>query len=386
VGKMLSEEELDDLASRAGLSRPVNAALADDEGVRDALASVRFRIESSAYKTVASRPVRRPAHRRRWVLAGVAVASVAAASLVGVNSLTGGSGGGSLPLAVSPAAAAQLDRIAHGALGWVGLGAGQWLYVGITDQFTGSQPVGGNTTVAYSNTTRYQTWTDARGDTRTRITDSDFAFATPQDRVNYEANKAAWDHAFGGAANPVNPVDNAVAFDSVKGPVANQFEGIALTSDPQTLISEVGAAEGRDPLDLQTGLTEILYNSASARLRSTAFAALAYVPGTKVLGNRTDARGRPGVAISFNLPNESPETMIVDPSTGDILEDLTTGPGARPAQPVTNLKLFDRPAVVDSDTALPGGGTLPVDTSANTATSTNPAATSTTPGTSTSTQ
>jgi hypothetical protein len=369
---ILSDDELDRLLSEASRTRPVNPAAGDAERVAAALTDLWQSIESSEAPKARSRSTARPVYRRRLAAMGAAAVAVGVASLVGVNSLTGSSGGGNLPLAVSPAAAAQLDRIANGAAGWVGLSAGQWLYVDYTEQYTASEQVG-SATVNVDHAVDYQTWTAAAGDQRSRTTNVNWSFATPQDQANYEANKASWDKL----GRSAKPIDSGVVFWDLVQPAYKFTDNISPTSDPQTLISEIGAAYGQSPMELQGHLLDIVDESASAQLRATAFAALAYVPGTAVLGSRTDARGRQGIAISLTLPNEYPETMIVDPNTGDILEDHTTAGG------ITDVRIYGRPAVVDSDTALPGGGTLPIDQSAGLATSTTPAATTTTPSTST---
>jgi len=109
-------------------------------------------------------------------------------------------------------------------------------------------------------------------------------------------------------------------------------------------------------------------------LRSTAYAALAYVPGTKVLGNQTDLLGRSGVAISFDRALAGGgETLIVDPSTGALLESDQTFkllPDAGPPETIDWRTVFVKRAIVGSDTALPGGGSQPFDTSTKTTGST----------------
>lgn len=369
---MLSEEEIERRLRRAN---PVNRAALDDEGVGEALVAVRRRVQRS--RPAPPRPAARTGYRRRWVTAGVAVAAVGVASLVGVEGLTGESGGSGLPLAVSPAAAAQLNRLAHAASGQAGLSAGQWLYADATNRITGSQSAGG-TTVTYSFTQRNQDWIGTGGEERTRATNSDFAFATPQDQAAYEADKNAF------PALQLETISGVLSDDVVHVTQAQQeFWQTSPTSDAQTLISDISsqsaAALGKnnpttasgelDPVLLWSDLSNILTSSASAQLRSTAYAALAYVPDTKILGNQTDELGRPGVAISFTDPNPTNPivTLIVDPSNGDLLEyeeTLQQSEGTLPAGTMTTRETFDPPAVVSSNTTLPDGSTLPVDTDA----------------------
>lgn len=401
---MVSEEELDDLARRAGLHRPVNAAVVDDEGVRDALASVRVRIESGAPASAPSRAATRPVDRRWWAVLGAAVAAVGVASLVGVESLTGGSGGSGLPLAVSPAAAAQLDRVAHVAASQPGLSAGQWLYVDVTQHAEASEPAGdaaGGTTVAYSFVQNDQTWSDGNGDQRSRAVNSDFAFATPQDQAAYQADE----HAF--RAAHAEATDGVLSDNVSHGSEPTQPWETSPPSDPQKLLSELSASHSAadtaaltgklpaadltadvksiatNPGVLWSDLTSILGETAApAQLRSTAIAALKYLPHTTVLGNQTDGLGRSGVAISFTgVGQNRTETAIVDPSNGQLLETddtLQTASGPYPAGTVVSRVDYEQ-GIVGSDTALPGGGSVPLPGSLPT--STTRSTTSTTPST-----
>lgn len=370
--ELISEDELDYRLHRCD---PVNRAAIGSESFTAAVASMQRTIESRAPRPAA--PLgRRPAQRRRWAVLGAATAAVAVASLVGVETLTGGSGGAGLPLAVPPVAAAQLNEVAHAALGQAGLSAGQWLYVESSSHFTGWQSAGG-TTVTYSVNQVHQDWLGGDGDLRTRATNSDFTFATPQDQAAYEADRGAF---------PVvqSEATDGVITDGVSRKQSPQEPWEASPpNDPQSLISEVASysasalgkndpttASGQlDPSLLWRDLSLILTTSASAQLRSTAYAALAYVPGMRVLGNRTDQLGRSGVAISFtgSSPEDEIETLIVDPSTGDLLEAdeaLQIAEGSLSAGTVTSRETFGRPVVVDSDMSLPGGGSLPIDTNA----------------------
>jgi hypothetical protein len=77
-------------------------------------------------------------------------------------------------------------------------------------------------------------------------------------------------------------------------------------------------------------LSQALLSSTSAKLRSRAYAALAYVSGTKVLGHQTDQLGRPGIAISRTIkrPSRQPDpdrfTEHRRSARGDGDSDLTT--------------------------------------------------------------
>jgi hypothetical protein len=112
-------------------------------------------------------------------------------------------------------------------------------------------------------------------------------------------------------------------------------------------------------------LSQVLLSSTSPKLRSRAYAALAYVSGTKVLGHQTDQLGRPGIAISRTINDPlGNQTLIVSPSTGDLLEETATLTSLRvvhgiPAATVTTHEIFLQRSIVNSDTALPGGGIQP---------------------------
>ncbi len=74
-------------------------------------------IEPGAQREAPSHFAQRLLYRHRWVTLGAAAAAVAIASLVGVEALTGGgTGHADLPLAVPPAAAAQLFQWSLGVL------------------------------------------------------------------------------------------------------------------------------------------------------------------------------------------------------------------------------------------------------------------------------
>lgn len=382
--KMVSEQELDRLLRRASQTRPVDPAVLDDPSVRGALAAVRRQIE---YGSPRRAPARRPVYRRRLAAVGVAAACAGVASLVGVEGLTGGSGDAGLPLAVSPAAAAALNRVAHAALGQDGLSPGQWEYSYASFQNRDSVSAG-NATVTYTYASHEQDWEGANGDQRERSTNDSFRFATPRDQAAYEADKSAFPD---------------LHYMTLSG-VYSDFVGhnnqppqpweTSPPSDPRTLISDISGhtaaslqhgedkesaaeahADATAPAALWVDLSRIIESATSARLRATAFAALSYVPGTKVLGSRTDQLGRSGVAVSWTDPNhnynsnDETETLIVSRSTGQLLEEDQTpnhAEGTIPAGTVNAREVFKSYAIVDSDTALPGGGSLPIDTNAPT--------------------
>ena len=336
-GNMLSDEELDDLLSLAGETRPVSRAALDDESVRCALDDVWYRTESNAARREAPRRARRPVRWRELAAAGMAAVVVGVASLIVAEGLKGGAGSSGLSLAVSPAAAAQLNRVAYVAAAQPGLSAGQWQYVVRTSQ--DPDPNSNSSTVV-----RVQDWFAANGVERERRS---FAGAATDDQVFTNPSQ-------GYAPTP----------------------GVNLASPPsdvQALLSDIagstlfrGASPADDPGGYWDDLTNVLLRSTSPQLRSLAFTALKYLPGVTVRANQTDQLGRAGTAFSLTDSNAGRiQTIIVSPSTGELLEsyDTTTRAGAvygTPAGAVVSRITYTRQTVVSSDTALPGGGTQPL--------------------------
>jgi hypothetical protein len=113
-------------------------------------------------------------------------------------------------------------------------------------------------------------------------------------------------------------------------------------------------------------LARILEQSTSSRQRAAAFKALAYVPGVQMLGNRKDVTGRTGLAIRYVFKGGGGagqvQTLIVDPHSGDLLQDATSD--VRPANHLTvaqslNRTVYFTRSIVKSMTALPRGGSVP---------------------------
>ena len=328
---MLSDEGLDDLLRLAGETRPVSRAALDDESVRYALDDAWHRTESNAARREAPRRAPRPVRWRRLAAAGMAAVVVGVASLVGVEVLGGGSGSAGLPLAVSPAAAAQLNRVADVAAAQPGPSAGQWQYVERTSQEHAANS---------SGTVRVQDWFAATGVERER---ESLAGAVTADHVYTNPGQ-------GYAPTP----------------------GVNLASPPRdvkTLLSDIagstlfaGASAADDPGGYWIDLANVLLRSTSPQLRSLAFTALKYLPGVTVLANQTDLLGRAGTAFSIARQGGT-STIVVSPSTGEMLESYdrnTFVTDGIPAGAVSSRVTYTRQTVVSSDTALPGGGTQPL--------------------------
>lgn len=369
--EMLSESELD---YRLDKGNPVDRAALDDDGVLAALASVRRSVESGSYREAPSHSARRPVYRRRWATLGAATAAVAVASLVGGETLTGGAGSAGLPLAVSSAAAAQLGKVAHAAAGQATPGPGQFEYLADKIEST-ADPSFGNASVDYTYEETLQEWDGPMPGLagRQRTTSDGMTFATPQDQANYLANKSAFDgvdSAFYQQFANANPTATGLLSDFVYPPRGAKedgsfsspmqkdvFAGTERPNGPHALLADLATAYGAQPGGLWSGLANILTNSTDAQLRATAYEALSYVPGTKVLGNRTDQLGRVGVAIQFTEYVNGPTyTLIVSSSTGYLLqEDIS-----KKAPEGGERDVFLQRGIVDSVTALPGGGSQPL--------------------------
>ncbi len=400
-GQTLPEDELEHLLSRISRTQPVDPAMADDEDMRAALAGVRRSIESGWPASLGSgepaafglsrpgsrrTPRRQRARRRRWVTAGVAVAAAGVASLVGVESFGGGgtgAGGLSLPLAVSPAAAAQLNRAAHAAAGQPTPTSGQWQYQDVRLEDVQHIALSGGPTLAYTIVDTQQTWySPSSNSSRELQTQDGISFPTARDKATYLANQSAFDAAIDGKDPRYPPTKAGLQMDQIyKGGSPAVYE-TSPPSDPQTLLAELwqrdlaslgiksaadakAYAVGHKNDDMWMALGDLL-NSPIARLRATAYAALKYVPGSKIDGNATDSLGRSGIAVTWMPPFPGNGfRYIISPTTGYLLEqDLIQGHtyGGDQAGSAVIRWVYLRNGVVDSDTAVPGGGNQPIGT------------------------
>lgn len=405
---MLSEEELDRLLIRASLTRPGNPAVLEDESVKDALASVRRGIESRTTWEAQSRSAGTSGYRRRVAAVGVAAAAVGVASLFGVQSLTGGSAGSGLPLAVSPAAAAQIRVFAHTAASQAGPAPGQWAYMEYRNVDSISVKAG-STRVIFNVNATFQAWRAADGAYRSRGDGVALSFATPHDQADYEANKSAIDGQLLRRGWPLPGRSTGVSGDGTNKSGVGKPQPVWVTSppnSPQMLITEIARGDAaqfsaappgknlsaaravaQDPDGVWGGLTSLLTASTSPQLRATAFTALQYLPGTKVVGSQTDQLGRSGTAIVFEDHDVTPwetDTLIVDPTTAESLECDITGPSHTfPGGTITIRTIIVREGVVDSATALPGGGSQSFAPGASLTSTSRPLTPTTTSGTST---
>jgi hypothetical protein len=386
--KRMTESELD----RALESwNPVDRAALDDESVLAALARIQQTYESDAERWTSSLSRRRDRlqGRRRWTTIGAATMAVVVASLVGIEALPGAGAGAGLPLAVSAAAAAQLDKVAHAAAAQAAPGVGQWEYTEAKIENNQDSPIG-STSVRWSYASTAQEWDgpEPGGDVRQRMTADGVTFATSQDAASYAANKSAFDSKYlSSSMYPTgDPTGSGVVSDHLTPHAwdAQQPASVWGTSspptDPQTLLADLVHIRGTlssERLEEQWGgLMYILGNSTNPQLRATAYQALKYVPDTTVLGTETDQIGRTGIAFQFTGYPGNTDTIIVSPTTGDLLENIVTLASASrgmPAGTVVQTEIDLQRGVVSSGTALPSGGNQPLQPPSETTTTTHSA-------------
>lgn len=381
--KRLTESELDrELESL----NPVDRAALDDEAVLAALASIQQRFDSDAGRWASSLPRRRQRlhGRRRLTTIGAATAAAVVASLVGGEALFGGGGGAGLPLAVSPAAAAQLDKVAHAAEAQAAPGVGQWAYSELKIENNLDSPIG-STTIRWSYAYTVQEWDGPApgGDRRDRTTADGVTFATPHDAADYAANKSAFDSKY--LPPPTYPTgdptgtgvisDHLVPHAWEQQQPASVWGTSSPPTDPQTLLADLAHIRGTlasERLEnMWGGLMNILRSSDNPRLRATAYQALKFVPDTTVLGTETDQIGRTGIAFQFTGYPGDTDTIIVSPATGDLLDNIVSLPSAfrgMPAGAVIQAEVDLQHGIVSSGTALPGGGSQPLQSSSQTQT------------------
>jgi hypothetical protein len=284
---------------------------------------------------------------------------------------------------VSPAAAAQLNRAAHAAAGQPTPTSGQWQYQEVRLEGVQHITLPGGPTLTYTTLDTNQDWySPSTNASRELQTQDGISFPTAQDKATYLANQSAFDAAIDAKDPQYPPTKAGLQMDQIyKGGSPAVYE-TSPPSDPQTLLAELwhrdlaslgiksadnvkAYAVGHKNDDMWMALGDLL-NSPIARLRATAYAALNYVPGSKIDGNATDSLGRSGIAVTWMPPFPGNGfTYIISPTTGNLLEqDLIQGHtyGGDQAGSAVIRWVYLQNGVVDSDTALPGGGNQPIGT------------------------
>lgn len=374
--ELLSEDELDERL-RAG--DPVDRVALDDDGVGTALLALSAAIETRAVHVDprSSRPAARRMFRPRPRIVGAAAFAVAAASLIGVETLGGGAGSAGLPLAVAPAAAAVLSKAARVASAQAGPAASQWQYSEtFVDQIQRATAAGATIEIGARQTV--QTWVAADGANRVRVVAEGVAPVTNRGRAIYREHESAFWDLHLGLRDKVGDVqiDGLTTPAQARGFGREPAWDAQPPNEPHTLLVEIARSIRREYgtatvagftvrarakfLQFQV-LASILATSNSSRLRATAYRALSSLPDKRVLGTKTDALGRSGVAISFSAPNVG-STLLIDTRTGELIDEVqayTRSTAGGPPDTVYRT-VVGRRAIVASPTSLPGGGTLPV--------------------------
>jgi hypothetical protein len=271
-----------------------------------------------------------------------ALGAACAAAAVAVVAIPGG------PTVAPPsAAAAVLDRAALAAADnpTITLGPDQYLYSDIHTLAGSYWQWGSPADSAYTiEAETVQTWVAANGaDRRLTTYDGPQQFATP-------AGHEAWVKAMQAGEPSIAPQTNTPSgqYDSHDGPggFAAPDDLSQLPTDPATLrqlidtgktgLNEVGFPEHAAITPAYTFATaaEILATPAlnsSAALRTALYDVMADTPGIQLLGTASDHSGRSGTEIAGpvggGIGSQTPygangvrDEVIIDPSTGDVLE------------------------------------------------------------------
>jgi hypothetical protein len=303
---------------------------------------------------------------RRLVLAmsaGLVVCAVVLASAL----LSGGgsSDGVGLPLAVSPAQAAELNGIAERAakIQVAGPGPGQWLYERFVTSSGGGEQSGDivvNTHITFVT----QQWMGPAGQQRNRTVVKSFGFDTPRDRAVYDANRSR----LGSIEAATGQVSDQASPPVGRTPLAPQNMPDT-TSGIVAGFHKLDKRPGDGPrfgADLFGEIVRILTSSTSQTQRAAALAAIKYVHGVQLLGASDDALGRRGTAIQES-DNSQVTKIIVNDETGNLLQmslrytkrSSAKGTNFAPTKDSALQVTYLTRRLVDSMTALPGGGREP---------------------------
>jgi len=381
--RLISEDDLDALL---GACDPLDREAFSGARLDSVLAALHESVRTPASPAVV--PARRLegtryALRRRLVVAAAVAVGVVVVALAGLDR----SGGGSTeptPLAVPPAAAAVLGRLARVSAGadtsTRPLTAREYEYVTSVEEqlnWTGSA-FGDRWTIQ-------QQWLQPDGQGR--------------DRSAYTSSARPTSAQIAAATGPAGRILGAGS-DVIYPATPRQDGGVAARDDyvpaglpggAQALLRTLNAEfqaqarmipsrwrrqwvdENRQNL-LFENLERILTGSTSSLQLAAAYSVLSHMPGIRVLGSRRDLLGRTGLA--FEIPNPAGarggwlDEMIVEPSTGRVLESAevqwhpgpfnsTGGPPTVSAGTTVVATVYLQRAVVNSIEALPGGGRIP---------------------------
>ena len=373
---LISDDDLDVVLDAAN---PVDPSCLRADPITRVLAEVRDTALPSPEPTAYPRSRRRRTVPRLRLMAGsIAVSVAVAAFVVGLS----GSGGGSSStwlLAVSPAQAAQLGRVAAGAAQQSGPGSGQWLY----QRYQLSEGGGSDWNkawVSYRETRNVQQWTNANLVQRVRSAYTSFRFDSPKDGATYRKYKKelagglsvdgslAKGHVTDDAdpstgSSPVFPQN----MPDTRAGILDRFRKLLAANVAHTPAKDRAQVRKQFGVSMFSELELLVEQSTSSRQRAAALQAFAYVPGVRMLGDRKDVRGRTGLAMRYVWPAVNGGsgqilTVIVDRRTGYMLQDTTRSlrpfSHMTPAQSLVRT-VYLQTAIVKSMSSLPGGGSLP---------------------------
>jgi len=289
-----------------------------EERIRAALTPYRLD-EELMPKRRALRPPS-PARRRRIVAIVAAVVAVGLVSLVLVAVLPVGTPGGPNPAVAS--LLHRFERIAHDAAPEAVPQAGQYVYTKTRSAASYVFVSGdGKYRFVFSVPVTAQMWLGLDGSGRQVAAWGDPTFATEADHAAYEAYIAS-----GGEQADHWQFDWGKTWNEVYGPGELGWRDTSsLPTDPTELgrlIDErriVGGPAGDwESFALATDLIRDSY--ARPDLRAALYSYMAGLSGIEMLGNTTDALGRPGVALASTHDGMRYE-VVFDRSSGKILEE-----------------------------------------------------------------
>lgn len=303
--------------------------------------------------------------------------------LVAVGALLPGRATHSSELGAPPASAAMiLDRAAQTALRRTPAvpGKGQFEYVKMLQGLTSSNvPKGLAFGIRFWQTNIAQTWSTARGPIRLLTSEIRERFFAAQDRAIARAHNVSLAQLDG--------VERAAPreFDLIQPPGGNPdlvgpdiaYSGPKLPTQPQSLLRAIEheLRETRTPPTPANVFNAIsgglLFDATSPALRAALYRVMAQLPGVQVLGRRTDAIGRVGIAVTIAHVEVGDEhtrrITLFDPRTSEELEteEIQLTPIHTPHTPTfpagtpLNYTVFLTRGIVRSIKDLPGGGHIP---------------------------
>lgn len=288
----------------------------------------------------------RAGRTRRRVVVGAAVASVAAATAaVLVLAL--------LPAPSGPtsAAAAVLLDAAAAAGQAPPLTPGQYLYTETQTEYgliLYAPTSDGGTQMTEVATAQYATtvqgWTGSRGMTTTLVTTGTKEYPSSADRAAWQAVAPT------NASTPATggPLPRGASGDGSPHPVPSGLDAADLPTDPAALATALRTGDYGTNAMYLNGPDAVFERAATLligpdqgmtpALAKALFQVMAQQPGAELLGTVTDHSGQQGDAVSFPpIPGSGPTEVVVDPSTGALLEADYAPPAPVGGSVCTNL-------------------------------------------------